>query len=59
MNILVTLVIAFMMNGSPQTAYFDAASVESCLQDMEIATVAVRNQGGEVVGAICVVRPER
>lgn len=56
MNFLVTLVIAFMMNGSSQTVYFDAASVESCLQDMQIASTAIRNQGGEVAEVICVVR---
>jgi len=57
MNILVTLVIAFMLNGSPQTVRFESASVESCLQDMQAASTAIRNQGGEVVAAICAVRP--
>lgn len=57
MNFFVTLVIAFMMNGSPQTVRFDSVSVESCLQEMQAASIAIRNQGGEVAGAICVVRP--
>jgi hypothetical protein len=57
MNFLVTLVIAFMMNGTPQTARFESTSVESCLQEIRIASTAVQNQGGQVVGAICVVSP--
>lgn len=57
MNFLVTLVIAFMMNGTPQTVRLESASVESCLQEIQIASTAIRNQGGNVVGAICVVSP--
>lgn len=57
MNFVVTLVIAFMMHGTPQTARFESVSVESCLQEIRIASTAVQNQGGEVLAAICVVRP--
>lgn len=59
MNVLVTLLIAFMMNGSPQVASFESASVESCLQDIQVASTAIRNQGGTVVDAVCVVRPNQ
>ena len=57
MNFVVTLVIAFMMNGSPQTVRFDATSVESCLADLRAASAAIRTNGGEVMGAICAVSP--
>lgn len=59
MNILVTLLIAFMMNGSPQVASFESSSVESCLQDIQTASTAIRDQGGTVVDVVCVVRPNR
>jgi hypothetical protein len=57
MNIIATLIVSFVLNGTPQRISVYSSSIESCVRhDSRTAEAAVRAMGGTDVNTSCYAR---